>query len=317
MLPANLRVLFVSVCTLLAAHLPALTAQDASSRMPALVGTWRLSALERSASGQPLARVANPVGMLIQAANGYLIEIVSQAARPATLNAAEQFMTYTAFWGTSMVEANGSMATYHVDGALDPGRTGQRFTRVFERKGTQLVLTDLSSEGTPVMRMTWERIPELEALPDYQDPVVGFWQWTAAGLYNAAGVNVQPANRDASVIVYTPTGHMAVLYLGPPGRMPFAGPTPTVDEARGAWLGSVSYYGTYIVQPKSRTMFHYQLAAANPTAVGGSFMRNFEINGSQVKLIFPPTMLNGQQVRNTLTLKRLAGLRDMWPDFRR
>jgi hypothetical protein len=305
--------LVVSICALLAAQLPVLRAQDASSRIQPLVGTWQLSVLERGAPGQPLSRVANPVGMLIQAANGYVIETVSQAARPATLNAAEQFMTYQSFWGMSAANANGSTATYHIEGSLDPGRMGQSFTRSFERKGTQLVLTDMSPEGQPVMRTTWERIPELEALPDYQEPVVGFWQWTAAGLFNAAGVNLQPAYRDASVIVYTPTGHMAVLYLGPPGRKLFAGPTPTVDEARSAWQGSVSYYGTYIVQPKSRTMFHYQLGAANPTAVGGSFMRNFEINGSQVKLIFPPTMLNGQQVRNTLTLTRLAGLKEMRP----
>jgi len=311
------RVVVVAFCTLLAAQLsPVVTAQRAPAAMQPIVGTWQLSGLERGAPGQAMARVPNPVGMLIQAANGYVLEMVSQAARPATLNAAEQFMTYQAFWGTTTVEGNGSTASYHVDGALDPGRQGQRFTRSFERKGTQLVLTETSSGG-PVMKATWERIPELEALPDWQEPVVGFWQWTGAGLYNAAGQNVRPAYRDPSVIVYTPTGHMAVLYLGPPGRKPFAAATPTPEEARAAWMGSVSYYGTYIVQPKSRTMFHYQLGAANPTAVGGSFMRNFEINEPQVKLIFPPTMLDGQQVRNTLTLKRLAGVREMWPDFKR
>ena len=311
------RVVVVAFCTLLAAQLsPVVTAQRAPAAMQPIVGTWQLSGLERGAPGQAMARVPNPVGMLIQAANGYVLEMVSQAARPATLNAAEQFMTYQAFWGTTTVEGNGSTASYHVDGALDPGRQGQRFTRSFERKGTQLVLTDTSSGG-PVMKATWERIPELEALPDWQEPVVGFWQWTGAGLYNAAGQNVRPAYRDPSVIVYTPTGHMAVLYLGPPGRKPFAAATPTPEEARAAWMGSVSYYGTYIVQPKSRTMFHYQLGAANPTAVGGSFMRNFEINEPQVKLIFPPTMLDGQQVRNTLTLKRLAGVREMWPEFKR
>ena len=312
------RVVVVAFCTLLAAQLsPVVIAQRAPAAMQPIVGTWQLSGLERGAPGQPLSRVANPVGMLIQAANGYVIEIVSQAARPATLNAAEQFMTYQAFWGTATVEGNGSTVAYHVDGDLDPGRTGQRFTRSFERKGTQLVLTDMSSEGRSVMKTTWERIPELEALPEWQEPVVGFWQWTAAGLFNAAGTNLRPAYRDASVIVYTPTGHMAVLYLGPPGRKTFAATTPTPEEARAAWQGSVSYYGTYIVQPKSRTMFHYQLGAANPTAVGGSFMRNFEINEPQVKLIFPPTMLDGQQVRNMLTLKRLAGVKEMWPDFKR
>jgi hypothetical protein len=305
-------------CALLAAQpRPNLTAQGTSRGLQPLVGTWQLATLEHAPAGQPLARVANPVGMLIQSANGYVIEIVSQAARPATLNAAEQFMTYRAFWGTTAADANGSTATYHIEGDLDPGRTGQRFTRAFERTGTQLVLTERSSDGQPLTRATWERIPELEALPDYQRPIVGFWQWDAAGLYNAAGVNLRPAYRDASVIVYTPTGHMAVLYLGPPGRKPFAGPAPTPEEARAAWQGSVSYYGTYIVQPKSRTMFHYQLAAANPTAVGGSFMRNFEIKGSRVTLIFPPTTLDGQQVRNTLTLKQLAGVGDLWPDFRR
>lgn len=308
--------LVLALCTVSALQLPSrLAAQPAAGGITPLVGTWQLSALERASAGQALARVANPVGMLIQSGNGYVIEIVSQAARPATLNAAEQFMTYQAFWGTTTVEGSAATAAYHVEGDLDPRRTGQRFTRVFERKGTQLVLTE-ASDGAPVMRATWQRIPELEALPDYQQPVVGFWQWTSAGLYNAAGQNLRPAYRDASVIVYTPTGHMAVLYLGPPGRKPFAGPTPTPEEARAAWQGSVSYYGTYIVQPKTRTMFHYQLGAANPTAVGGSFMRNFELNEPQVKLIFPETALDGQQVRNTLTLKRLAGVKDMWPDFR-
>jgi hypothetical protein len=297
------------VCSLVGAGLASPIAAQRPAGLQPLVGTWQLSAPERAVAGQSPTRVANPVGILIQSANGYVIEIVSQAARPATLNAAEQFMSYQAFWGTATVD--GSSVSYHIDGDLDPGRTNQRFTRSFERTGTQLILTD------PVMRATWQRIPELEELPPYQQPVVGFWQWVGAGLYNAAGMNLQPAFRDASVIVYTPTGHMAVLYLPPPGRKAFAGPTPTPDEARSAWQGSVSYYGTYIVQPKSRTMFHYQLAAANPTAVGGSFMRNFEVNGTQVKLIFPPTQLNGQQVRNTLTLKRLADVTDMWPEFRR
>jgi hypothetical protein len=327
MLPANFRlkgvlamittrVVVVALCALLAAHQsPSVSAQRAPAAMQPIVGTWQLSALERGSSAQSLARVPNPVGMLIQSGNGYVIEIVSQAARPATLNASEQFTTYQAFWGTTTVE--GATASYHVDGHLDPGRMGQRFTRSFERKGTQLVLADTAAGGGAVTRATWERIPELEALPDWQEPVVGFWQWTGAGLLNAAGTNLRPAYRDPSVIVYTPTGHMAVLYLGPPGRKPFAGPTPTPDEARAAWQGSVSYYGTYIVQPKTRTMFHYQLGAANPTAVGGSFMRNFEIKEPQVTLIFPPTTLEGQQVRNTLTLKRLAGVRDMWPDFPR
>jgi len=313
----RIRAVVFAVCALVALRMPVIGMAQAPGGAQPLVGTWLLSALERAAPGQPLTRVMNPVGMLIQSANGYVLHIVSQSARPATLSAAEQFMTYRAFWGTFTVDSAGGKAMYHIDGDLDPGRKDQRFTSTFERKGTQLVMTDLSAEGQPVQRTTWERLPELEALPEYQEPVVGIWQWTGAGLFNAAGQNVRPAYRDPSIIVYTPTGHMAVLYLPAPGRKPFAGSTPTVEEARAAWQGSVSYFGTYIVQPKTRTMFHYQMSAANPTAVGGWFMRNFEVNGPDVKLIFPPTTLDGQQVRNLLTLKRLAGVREMWPDFRR
>ncbi len=231
-----------------------------------LVGTWDLAQLERATSTQALSPVANPVGMLIQDAGGHVLEIVTTAGRPSSLNAAEQFVSYQAFWGTYTVDANASTATYRIDGDLDPGRMGTRVVRSFERKGTQLILTE-SVDARPVSRTTWDRIPELEALPDYQHDVIGFWQWTAAGLYTATGVNVRPAYRDASVIVYTPTGHMAVLYLPPPGRKPFAGSVPTVEEARAATQGSVSYFGTYIVQPKSRAVFHYQLGAANPAAV--------------------------------------------------
>ena len=292
-------------------------AQGTSDETPPLVGTWQLTRLERTRDTQPLAQVPNPVGMLIQDASGHVIEIVSRAARPATLDAAEQFMTYQALWGTYTVDMSRSTAAYRIDGDLNPGRVGQPLMRSFERKGTQLVLTESALDGRPASRTTWQRIPELEGLPAYQEDIVGFWQWTSAGLLNSSGANVRPAYRDASVIVYTPTGHMAVLYLPPPGRKPFVGTVPTVDEARAATQGSVSYFGTYIVQPKSRAVFHYQLGAANPTAVGGSFMRNFEIEGAQVTLRFPPTMLNGQQVQNVLTLKKLSGLADMWPDFRR
>jgi Lipocalin-like domain len=286
---------------------------DAAQEFPTarrpLVGTWQLTRHERGTATQPLSPVPNPVGILIQDAKGDVIEIVTTAARPASLDAAAQFTTYQAFWGTYTVDPNGSTATYLVEGDLDPGRKGRRILRSVERQASQLVLTE-SADGRPLQRTTWQRIPDLEALPDYQRDVVGFWQWTSAGLYDASGANVREASRDPSVIVYTPTGHMAVLYLPPPGRKPFAASVPTVDEARAAMQGSVSYFGTYVVQPKSRAVYHYQLAAMNPTAVGGSFMRNFDMKGDQVTLLFPPTTVNGQQVRNTLTLKRLSRLID-------
>jgi lipocalin-like protein len=283
----------------------------------ALVGTWRLVALERAEGSEPLASVPNPIGILIQDARGNVIEIVTRAGRAASIDVVEQFMTYQAFWGTYAPDAGRSMVTYRINGDLDPGRTGQQVMRSYERKGNQLVLTQSASAVAPASRTTWTRVAELEALPDYQHDAVGFWQWVSAGLVNASGAVAQPASRDASVIVYTPTGLMAVLYLPPPGRKPFAGARPTVEEARAALQGAPTYFGPYIVQPKSGSVTHYQIAIPNPGATGNSLLRNFEVRGSELILTFPPTTLKGEQVRNVIHLKRLGGLADMWPEFRR
>ena len=309
-----MRLLSIAVALLWVAGPLSSSAAQTAAGTRALVGTWRLVSLERANPAQPLVPAEYPAGILIQDAAGHVIEITTQAGRPASITPAEQLMTYRAFWGSYSVDASGTTATYAIAGDLNPGRKDQRVVRTFQRKETQLVLTETGADARPAIRTTWQRIPELEALPGYQEGIVGFWQWTGAGLFTATGTNVREASRDPSVIVYTPTGHMAVLYLPPPGRKPFAGPVPTVDEARGALQGSVSYFGTYIVQPKSRAVFHYQLGAVNPAAVGGSFMRNFEMAGAQVTLFFPPTTLNGEQVRNTLTLKRLSGIAEMWPE---
>jgi hypothetical protein len=283
----------------------------------ALVGTWRLVTLERGVPGQPLAAVMNPIGILIQDAGGHVIEIVTRTGRGAPLSPQDQVVTYQAHWGTYNLDAKGSTITYRINGALDPGRSGQQIVRTFERSGPRLILTDSGPEAASTGRTTWEQIPALEALSSEQQAAIGFWEWVSAGMFTSAGVNVQPASRDASVIVYTPSGLMAVLYLPPPGRKRFAGAVPTADEARAALQGAVSYFGPYFVQPKSRAVFHYQIAAANPAAIGTSFTRDFEVIGAQMILRFPPTTLNGQQVRNTLTLKRLSGVAEMSADGQR
>jgi hypothetical protein len=296
----------------------AVSARQAPAAVPrGLVGTWRLVSHERADGSQPLAAVPNPIGILIQDAKGNVIEIVTRAGRAASIDLVEQFMTYQAFWGSYSADQRGSVATYRIRGDLDPGRTGRQMARAYELKGNRLVLTESSPANQPSRRTTWERVAELEALPDYQRDAVGFWQWQSAGLVDNSGKMMQPASRDESVIVYTPTGLMAVLYLPPPGRKAFADSRPTLDEARTALQGAPTYFGPYIVQPKSGSVTHYQIAIPNPGATGNALQRNFEVKGDELILRFPPTTLNGQQVRNIIHLKRLGGLTDMWPEFRR
>lgn len=300
-----------------AATEPSIAAPQAPASAPrALVGTWQLVSLESGEGNQPLAAVPNPIGILIQDARGNVIEIITRRGRPGTIDVVEQFMTYQAFSGTWSVAPGQPNITYQIKGDLDPKRSGQQVVRSFERQGEQLVLAQAASAIAPASKSTWQRVSELEAFPDYQRDVVGFWQWVSAGLEDLNGKMVRPASRDYSVIVYTPTGLMAVLYLPPAGRKPFSGSRPTAEEASTAMQGAPTYFGPYIVQPKSSTVTHYQIAIPNPNQTGNSLLRNFAIKGQELILTFPPQTVNGQRVRNTLHLKRLSGLADMWPEYR-
>lgn len=298
------------------------SAASAQTSAPPLVGTWDLVKLEQGASAQSLAEIQFPIGILIQDAKGNVIEIVTTKGRSIARTSDEQiaqFLGFMSFWGSFTADAGKSSATYRIKGDVDPGRSGTDVVRSYARKGNELTLTEPASAGRPMTRTTWRKIAELEGLPAYQDPAIGFWKWETAGMVALNGVMVVPTpKRDESAIVYTPTGHMAVLYLPPAGRKKFAGARPTAEEARAAMQGLVTYFGTYIVQPKSSSVTHYQLAIPSPAAVGSSLERNFSVTkGTELRLTFPPQDLKGQQVQNTIQLSRLGGLADMSPGFRR
>jgi hypothetical protein len=281
---------------------------------PTLLGTWRLVAHERGESGRAMAGVPNAIGQLVADSAGHVIEIVTRSGRPANMDPVEQFQTYRAFWGTYALDAAGSRLTYRVMGDVDPRRLGQEVARNIAWKDGRLVMSETAGGATTTTM--WTRVAEMESFPAYLEDVVGFWQWTSAGMVNANGAIVREVARDPGVIVYTPTGLMSVLYLPAPGphRKGFAGAAPTAEEARNAMRDIPSYFASYVVHPRSRVVIHYQLGPLTPGNAGTYLERNFEITGSQLVLRFPPTTLNGEQVRNTLFLKRLSGLKEMWPN---
>ena len=135
-----MTIVVVAVALVIASQVPRdLAAQRAAAGTQPLVGTWQLSGLEQAAGGQTLARVPNPVGILIHAGNGYVIEIITQAARPATLNAAEQFMTSHASWGRSWCSPSSRRMA---------GRFGGQHGSVFRSsKGCRSIRTRWSGSG--------------------------------------------------------------------------------------------------------------------------------------------------------------------------
>jgi hypothetical protein len=106
-----------------------------------------------------------------------------------------------------------------------------------------------------------------------------------------------------SIIAYTSAGYIGVHFV-PLGRKPFAGDTPTDEEARAAIAGYVGYYGVYSLHPG--IVFHHRLAVLSPGQIGDSLKRPYEISGGEINLRFPPVMNQGQLVRTVVTLRRLG-----------
>ena len=308
---------------MLAAWSLALDGQDLVGRNQ-FVGTWTLISQEQQGIALPYPR-----GLLIHDSAGHALEIVTQGGRAAydqlsksgssggtattssPVEALRAFESYAGFWGTFAIDRERSTITYIEKGDVHPSRTGLKENVIYQESGDRLVLTRRRDDatGSRTIRSEWERLPDLTELNATQRMLVGFWEWTAEERVDARGGVVASTSRAPSVIVYTPTGHVAVHFV-PGGRTPFAAATPTGEEARAAISAYVSYFGTYGIYPESMVR-HYLLVSIDPAGNGNIYPRLLNLREPTATLTLPPTTLNGVEVRNRVTVKRLSGWAEM------
>jgi hypothetical protein len=220
--------------------------------------------------------------------------------------------SYGGFWGSYRVDAAQKRISFKAEGGISTSLMGREFSRSFDAAATRLTMTSIDEPhaqgGT---RWTWERVPTVDHLsPQYRE-AVGFWQHVVEKRVNVTtGAVLSESKRAPSIIVYTPGGFVGV-HFPPQNRKPFAGETPTVDEARAALMGYVGYYGALTVYPGQ--VFHNVLAGISP-APGTILKRFVEISGDEVTVRFPPaTNQQGQQTTTLVTLRRLSGEKEMLP----
>lgn len=77
------------------------------------------------------------------------------------------------------------------------------------------------------------------------------------------------------IIQYDASGYMSVQVASSRNRKPFAGPEPTLEEAREAIRTYNAYWGPYDVDERARTVTHHRLGHINPGMVG-DFVRRYE-----------------------------------------
>jgi hypothetical protein len=277
-----------------------------------LIGTWTLIAAERLDGASGSATIPGPRGMLVFDAEGHALEVVTRgnrpiyaAGQPTPAEAQATLASYGGFWGNYRTDQQGRII-YRPEGAVNPSVMGKDLVRSFETGDDRLTITALpgAPAGERGMRWVWQRVPELESLSPAHHRLVGFWQHVVERRENVTtGAVLSETHRAPSIIAYTSAGYVGVHFV-PLGRKPFAGDTPTDEEARAAIAGYVGYYGVYSLHPG--IVFHHRLAVLSPGQIGDSLKRPYEISGGEISLRFPPVMNQGQLVRTVVTLRRLG-----------
>ena len=293
--------------------------QNGDAQRPAagdLVSSWLLVGAERDvASGQP-RRVMGARGLLILDGAGNVFEFFTapsgEPPAPAQPDPRRIFADNGGFWGRYEAVPAARRIDFEAEEGVSPSVHGLKFSRSYEIVGDRLIITTTDEpQAQGDVRLTWQRVPTVEHLSPAYREVVGFWRHTEeARLNTATGEVDNKRQRAPSVIVYTPGGFVGV-HFPTLGRAPFAGETPTVEEAQAArnYLG---YYGALGVYPGE--VFHNILGGVSPTA--GAILRRFaKITGDELVVTIPSG--NPQSpLATTVHLRRLSGADDMLPRAR-
>jgi hypothetical protein len=308
--------------TLVAAVAPlgALEAQPAAVA-DRLVSSWILVALDKEPGGAAPVRARSPRGLLVLDGAGNVFEFFG-----ATLARAEgavvptgpllTFEEYGGFWGRYTVDATAGRMSFTAEDGVSPNVQGLSFARSFELDGDRLVITSgKEPQAQGHTRFTWQRFPTVENLSPAYREVTGFWRNVGERQINlATGEIERETERGPSVIVYTPAGFVGV-HFPPRVREPFAGETPTADEAQAALRGYIGYYGSLGVYPGE--VSHNILAGVAVT--GGTILRRHAtITGDRlvVRLQSGTARASTDAPPRTATevlLERLSGAEDMLP----
>jgi hypothetical protein len=79
----------------------------------------------------------------------------------------------------------------------------------------------------------------------------------------------------------------------------------TDGEVRAAFEGHASYFGTYTIDPSTRTVTHHVRGASYPNWMGHNQIRYYRIDGSHLVLSTPPILDHGESLEYTLTWERI------------
>src|ERR1041385_6403903 len=128
----------------LAAIAPATAADNGAS---ALIGTWRLIAIEGIGRGSNPGD--QPFGIVTYDSTGHMaVQMAYRSRRPPFAAGADHatehekaaaYDSYGAYFGTYMVDALRGTITHHIEGSLNPAEVGTELVRFFVLRGDKVI----------------------------------------------------------------------------------------------------------------------------------------------------------------------------------
>ena len=285
----------------------------------ALVSSWTLVALERMSASGEAARARAPHGLLVLDGAGYVFEYFSalsgDASTAGQTDAQRAFAEHGGFWGRYEADAEAGRIAFEARSGVSPNVHDLNFSRSYELDGDRLIVTSANEpQAQRNARWFWQRVPTVAHLTAEYRQVMGFWEHVEERRVLTATGDVLSATRRApSVIVYTPGGFVGV-HFPRLDRTPFAGDTPTAEEADAARRGYLGYFGALSVYPGE--VAHNVLDGLSPSA-GAILRRGAAISGEELVVTLQNTaaLITGEPAsqHTTVHLRRLSDADDMLP----
>jgi len=312
-----------------------LTGDDARAQAAAqgdrhkFVGTYRLVVTEiKDASG---TWVRNPdfnsVGYITYDESGHMgVHIMPKdrarfaGTMPTAAEAQAALRGYTAYFGPYRIHDQEKDRFIEHDKGLGGQINAASvpvFKRYYEFVGNQLILMPGDNgigKAQATSRLIWERMPDARLSAEARK-FLGTYRLQYTDRFTVTGgtETADGARTDAragSVIIYTRSGHMMVHLRNTAGRVKYAAPTPTPDEALATYGTYVGYFGTFTVHEGEKPPFlvHHLEGALNP-AMGPELRRFYQFTGPVLRLATPPTTGDGTTTGGYLFWERIPAAR--------
>ena len=283
--------------------------QDGSDREK-FVGTYRLVTTEVKDANGTWSQTPNfnRIGYITYSDTGYMGVTTREKERtrfagdqPTPEEAQEALRGYNAYYGPYTVNAEEKFVVHHRAGQIDPGGEVDA-KRFYDLDGDRLILTPAPASGgkeQATRHIVWERLPDA-ALSAEAKRFVGVRQLRYTDRYTERDGRVvthgqRNEDRAGSYIIYTPTGHMMVHLMPPEGRTPYAGATPTPEEALAAYQTYGGYFGRFTVNEDADPQYvvHNQEGRLSPGTESDA-ERLYELSGDVLRLGGRPRTTNGE-----------------------